>query len=146
MKFQRHFNRNHMIILFLSCAFVAVLFSTAAAYAAPQKACGGYHYVQRGDTLFSISKQYGIPIPAIMQANPGIPNPNRIYAGTRIYIPCGPGGPGVGGPCRYVHTIAWGDTLGEIALRYGVSRVSIARANGIPNMDLIYAGRTLCIP
>lgn len=149
MKIQGHVARYRTLVLFLSIGLVITLFSVAVTHAAPQNGCGGYHFVQRGDTLFSISKQYSIPIPAIMQANPGIPNPERIYAGTYIFIPCGPvgpGGPGVGGPCSYVYDVAWGDTLGEIALRYGVPAAQIAHVNGISNPNLIYAGQTICIP
>ncbi len=39
-----------------------------------------------------------------------------------------------------------GDTLSELAQRYAVSTVSIARLNGISDHDSIYAGQTLRIP
>lgn len=135
-----------LFLVILSCALMILMFSAGTSSAAPENACGGYHYVQKGETLFLISKQYGVPIPALMQANPGIPNPNLIYAGTYIFIPCGPGGPGTGGPCQSVHVIAWGESLSEIAWNYGVSQNAIARANGIANPNLIFAGQSLCIP
>ena len=46
--------------------------------------------------------------------------------------------------CLYVR-LRWGDTLGRLSLRYGVSVASIRRANGLPSTR-IYAGTTLCIP
>lgn len=146
-KVRRSLVRYKLIWVILLCAMALLLLSAATTHAAPANACGGYHFVQRGETLYSISKWYGVTIPAMMQAN-GITNPNRIYAGTYLYIPCGPGGPGTGGPgpCRYVHYVAWGQTLGEIALHYWVSPYAIAQANGISNLDLIYAGEPLCIP
>jgi LysM repeat protein len=145
-RFQNRFSRHKMVWVVLFCAVMILMLPAATSYAAPESACGGYHFVQRGDTLYSIGKQYGVSIPALLRANPHIQNPNKIYAGTNLYIPCGPGDPGVGGPCRYVHVIAWGQTLGEIALHYRVSPNAIAQANGIRNLDLIYAGQTLCIP
>ena len=96
--------------------------------------------------MYTISKQYGVSIPSLMRANPHIKNPDRIYAGTYLYIPCGPGGPGTGGPCRQVHYVMRGQTLSEISLYYRVNPWAIAQANGIFNLDLIYAGQYLCIP
>lgn len=44
------------------------------------------------------------------------------------------------------HVIVWGDTLSELALYYGVDMASLARANDIRDVDMIYAGNTLVIP
>lgn len=44
------------------------------------------------------------------------------------------------------HTVALGETLYSIARRYGVSAEAIAAANGVVNLDYIYAGQTLTIP
>jgi LysM repeat protein len=42
--------------------------------------------VQPGDTLTEIAAAYGLPIPAIMEAN-GITNPDAIYAGQILQLP-----------------------------------------------------------
>ncbi len=144
-KVQRLLVRYKLVWVVLLCAMALLFLSAATTQAAPQNSCGGYHYVQQGETLYSISKRYGVSIPAMMQANPSIPHPNLIYAGTWLYIPCGSAGPSPG-PCRHVHYVAWGQTLGEIAQHYRVSPYAIAQANGISNYDLIYAGTGLCIP
>lgn len=47
---------------------------------------------------------------------------------------------------RSVHTVALGETLYSIARRYGVSAEDIAAANGVVNLDYIYAGQQLVIP
>ena len=48
---------------------------------------GGTHYtVQRGDTLFSIARRYGVNMYVLAQHN-NITNLNRIYAGQRLIIP-----------------------------------------------------------
>ena len=145
-KLHRLFSRYKMVWVVLLCLLALLLLTAATSSAAQENACGGYHFVQRGDTLYSIGRQYGVSIPALMSANPAISNPNRIYAGTWLYIPCGSGGPGVGGPCSHMHYVARGQSLGEIALFYRVSPYAIAQANGIHNLDLIYAGEYLCIP
>ncbi len=50
-------------------------------------ACRAYHFVRWGQTLSGIAWYYGSTIQAIMSANPGITNPNLIYAGTTLCIP-----------------------------------------------------------
>lgn len=47
---------------------------------------------------------------------------------------------------RTVHTVALGETLYSIARQYGVSAEEIAAANGVMNLDYIYAGQELVIP
>jgi LysM repeat protein len=54
----------------------------------PRPSCGTYYTVQWGDTLSSIAVRYGTTVQAIMYAN-NIVNPNHIYAGMILYIPCG---------------------------------------------------------
>jgi LysM repeat protein len=44
------------------------------------------------------------------------------------------------------YTVTWGDTLGNIAARYGVTVEAIAQANGITNPNLIRLGQRLWIP
>jgi LysM repeat protein len=48
--------------------------------------------------------------------------------------------------CRAVYVVRRGDTLYNIALRYGTSYAEIARVNHISNPRLIYPGQQLCIP
>ena len=45
-----------------------------------------------------------------------------------------------------VHVVVAGDTLAKIAARYGVNMYSIAAANNISNINLIYRGQRLVIP
>lgn len=45
-----------------------------------------------------------------------------------------------------VHVVRAGETLSEIAKRYGVSLSALAQANGIGNVNRIYAGQRLVIP
>jgi LysM repeat protein len=46
------------------------------------------HTVQRGDTLYAISRRYGVTVWAIVQAN-GLASPNLIFAGQKLIIPSG---------------------------------------------------------
>ncbi len=49
--------------------------------------CGTYYTVKYGDTLSSMAARYRVTMQSIMYAN-NIVNPNYIYAGMVIYIPC----------------------------------------------------------
>lgn len=126
------------IVIILAAVLLLSLLTTAVSYAAPPTYGPVYHCVRRGETLSSIGRLYGVSPYAIAQAN-GISNPNRIYAGQVLLIPtCY--------PCPRIHIVARGETLLYISRLYGVSPWAIAQANGIFNLNRIYAGQRLIIP
>ena len=47
---------------------------------------GIYHLLRRGQTLYSLSRTYGVPHAAIAEAN-GITDPTRIPAGSLLFVP-----------------------------------------------------------
>lgn len=47
----------------------------------------GIYIVRKGDTLWGISKRFGVPLRQLIAANPKIRNPNLIYPGDRVTIP-----------------------------------------------------------
>ena len=107
---------------------------------------GGCVYIVRpGDTVSGIAYRHGVSISSIVYAN-HIANPNRIYAGQRLVIPCAPPVPPTPAPSGWYYVVRRGDTLAKIALRFGTSVWRIATANNIPNPNLIYPGQRLYIP
>ena len=139
------------ILLVVALALLLQLAWVPVSSAAPPPWGGGfYHWVRWGETLASIGWMYGVNPYAICAAN-GLANCNFIYAGQRLWIP-GRGwypGPWDGGPrhgCVAWHHVYYGQTLSGIAAWYGVSTWALARANGIHNPNMLYAGRNLCIP
>ena len=121
---------------------VAVLI-LALALPASAHASGQIHIVRRGENLSQIAWRYGTTVGAIVYAN-RLPNPNLIYAGQRLYIPTGGGIGPVG--CGCLHIVRPGETLSQIAWRYGTSAWVLAWANGICNVNYIWAGQRLCVP
>jgi LysM repeat protein len=117
----------------------------------------GYHVVQPRETLYCIGRAYGVDPYAIARRN-GILNPNLIHVGQKLAIPnvprslppgrvCPRQFDGVPPPhCRWYHTVAPGENLYRISLRYGVNMWAIAEANYILNLHTIRAGQVLCIP
>lgn len=49
--------------------------------------CDNTYRVRRGDSLSEIARHFGVSVNALAKAN-GIKNPNRIYAGQVLCIPC----------------------------------------------------------
>jgi LysM repeat protein len=122
------------------------------------------HEVSIGENLYRISLRYGTTVRDIANAN-GIVNINLIVVGQKLTIPgCGTLGvtpppttipdtgtgvgtttaPGTGG--GRIHVVEQGQTLFEISLIYGVPVNTIAAANGIANINLIYLNQELVIP
>jgi len=97
------------------------------------------YVVQRGDTLSEIAYRYGTTVSNLVALNQ-IQNPNLIYVGQVLQIT---GSTNTQTPIIY--TIKWGDTLSEIAYKYGTTVSALASLNQITNPDLIYAGETLRI-
>ena len=99
------------------------------------------HLVERGDTLGGIAVQYGQSVAAIRQANDL--NGELIRIGQRLTIPS------LANTAEEEQTTAYtvvaGDTLGAIAIRYGVSVSRLKQANGLRS-DVIRIGQTLQIP
>lgn len=52
----------------------------------------------------------------------------------------------IGRSRAFVYVVRRGDTVGKLALRYGVSITSIVRSNRLSNANLIYVGQRLFIP
>ena len=115
------------------------------------------HRVQRGETLFGIARQYGLPVDLLMQAN-GISDPHRVHSGLVLHIrnleaqrpaqnasPASSAAP-AGGVNRERYTVLPGEFLSTIGNRFGMSWLAIAAVNGITNPNAIHAGTVLQIP
>jgi LysM repeat protein len=113
----------------------------------PSQPGTGYTYVVRhGDTLSGIAYRHRVSVNSIVQAN-HILNPNRIYAGQRLFIPGATSWrPAVSADQGIYYVVRRGDTLAKIALRYRTSVSAIVVANNIANQNLIHVGQSLSIP
>ncbi len=100
--------------------------------------------VLSGDNLETIAKRYGTTVSKLVQVNRLPGNGNLIYAGSTIKVPA-PAGARAATVTRR-HRVVAGDTLSEIALRYGVSMAAVRRANRIPSSNIVRLGETLVIP
>jgi len=109
------------------------------------------HKVRYGETLSSIALRYGVSVRSLRQANDL--RGSRIYAGKTLVVmdaadPIRSGGgqefPQNGGRATK-YRVKRGDTLSEIALRYGLTVSKIRKWNGIGRQGKIYAGQNLVL-
>ena len=92
--------------------------------------------VQRGDTLSEIAERFGTTVSALVMAN-NIADRDRIYPGQVLVIPAG--------GCVDNYIVQRGDTLSEIAERFGTTVARLASLNNIRNTDRIYVGQVLSL-
>lgn len=104
---------------------------------------GFYYTIQPGDTIYSISQTFNIPMNEIIEYN-NLAAPYVIYPGQRIFIPGTPAPiPPTGGR---IYIVQPGDTLFKIAENYNSNVDIITELNNINNPNLIYPGQRLIIP
>lgn len=82
------------------------------------------HSVEKGETLYSLSKRYGVPIDEMVASNPILGE--GLKAGQKIKIPFGVTNPAAKEEKRPrrkfdIHVVAKGETLFSISRRYSVS-------------------------
>ncbi|MCX7786957.1 MAG: LysM peptidoglycan-binding domain-containing protein [Spirochaetes bacterium] len=92
-----------------------------------------YQYsIKEGETLYSISRQFKVPLEAILKAN-GINDPSKVRVGTNLIIP-------------NVYLVQKGDTLYGIARKMGVKVEVLLSLNNLQPQATIKPGDTLYVP
>jgi murein DD-endopeptidase MepM/ murein hydrolase activator NlpD len=116
-----------------------------------QEADSFVYIVQSGDVLIEIALRYNLKLADIIVAN-HLQNPNLIFPGQQLILPGVSSQTGTLSSespvpvAKLIHTVQPGETLFEIANRYGVSMGAINLANSLLNPDVIQVGQTLKIP
>ncbi len=103
----------------------------------PIEVTGDEYVVQAGDTLSEIAQACGLAVKELAEAN-NIANPDLIRKGAKLVIPT------VDTATR--HIVKSGDTLSQIAKKYGYTVAELVTANNIANADLIQIGQLIVLP
>jgi LysM repeat protein len=127
------------------------------------------YVVQAGDTLSSIAARFDVQPGTLIEVN-SILDPNNLAVGTPLLIPgyvspaaeseddttagsdsasAGSADSSATGSTAgesVVHIVQPGESLGQIAVEYGVDPVALLQANNIANGNLIRVGQRLVIP
>ena len=111
------------------------------------------HRVRRGETLYSISKRYGVSISRIAKVN-NLRNRHRLRIGQRLDIPVPrsvvasrqSGAPSRPDASKVIYTVRARDTLGAISENHDVGLSALRRWNGLrPGSSQIRVGQKLVI-
>lgn len=121
-------NTKKLLLILSICIFILLL-SAGMAFASTT------HTVNSGDTLWGLSKAYGVSVSSIMNAN-GLKSA-VIYPGQKLIIPISNN--------QTTYTIKSGDTLWKIANQFGTTVTAIRQANNKWD-DYLYIGQKLIIP
>ena len=110
------------------------------------------HIIQKGETIYSIARNYGADIQDILRLN-GIQDPRKVQAGQRIRIPGGDkdtdgaGQSAVSSGTAYTeYRVVRGDSLFGIARKHGISLQELRAANGLREDYVLKAEDRLKIP
>jgi murein DD-endopeptidase MepM/ murein hydrolase activator NlpD len=113
------------------------------------------HVIQRGETIYSIARSYGVEVQDILTLN-GITDPTKVQAGQRIRIPQTGGSPAptgaaagtvTAGTGSYVqHQVVRGEALYGIARRYGTTVQDLRAVNNLAEDYVLKTGDWLRIP
>jgi len=94
--------------------------------------------VRPGDTLASLAQRFGLSPLELVSANPSLESLDRLVVGSVLYIPKGAKG--------LLVALPEGETLVDLARRFGLSPVQVARANGIQDPTELRAGDLVLLP
>lgn len=99
---------------------------------------GDTYTVKPGDTLWGIADRYHTTVEELAALN-RLADPSLIYPGMVLTLPH-PAAP------ITTYTVKPGDTLSEIAARFGITVNELTQLNGITDPNLIYPGQILQLP
>lgn len=125
-------NRIFLFLLFISVSY-------AAGYAQENQSYF-LHTIEKGQSLYSISKMYNVTTSDIIRLNPGCDE--KIYAGQTIKIPKGEESQ----KGETFHTIQAGETLYKLTTIYNVSAKEICEANPGLSAENFRIGQVILIP
>lgn len=108
------------------------------------------HTVKKGETLYSIARQYGVSYQAVLELNK-IADPSKIYVGQKISIPdkgiaAGENAAPVTSSASQTYRVKRGDTLFSISRTFSVTVDAIRKANNLTEASVLKEGMVLTIP
>jgi murein DD-endopeptidase MepM/ murein hydrolase activator NlpD len=103
------------------------------------------HVLQKGETIYSVARSYGVSVSSVLNLNNLSENDARtVQAGRRLRIPESPAGSAQAGYGEY--RVSKGDTLYSIARRYGISLTELLDMNGFSPTYIIKEGERIRVP
>jgi uncharacterized protein YkwD len=100
--------------------------------------------VQAGDTMLALATDWGVSLAAIQLEN-GLGASTSLQVGQVLAVPASDQWVGTS-TYWVVYVVSVGDTLGEIAKRYGLDANQLLTVNDLADADLIQLGQELILP
>jgi len=100
--------------------------------------------VRRGDTLWGVARKHGVTVPSLAAAN-GLSSNSQLTAGAKLQIPSAGGSAPAGETTRMTYQVRPGDTLSEIAQRFGVTVKQLMSWNQIRRSTSLRAGQRIVV-
>lgn len=126
--------RVRRLSLMIVLALLAGCGLTAPDRAPPQIAGAERVVVERGDTVYSLAEEHGVPLRDFIEAN-ALEPPFTLHPGDVLQL-----------PLTRVHVVERGESLSEIAERYDARVADLVQLNGLESPDHILAGQRLRLP
>ncbi len=96
------------------------------------------YVVRRGDTVQSVARRFGLTMLGLVSANPSLQSLDRLEVGSTLYIPTGE--PGL------LLRLKQGETIQDLAQRFGLSVATVAKANGLDSPTDVRPGDLILLP
>lgn len=90
--------------------------------------------VEKGDTVYGLSRQHDIPVRALIDRN-GLKAPFHLYVGQILTL-----------PNKNTYRVKKGDTLFSVSRQHNTDVYSLAKTNNLPPPYTLYAGQVLKLP
>ena len=94
--------------------------------------------VRPGDTLASLARRFGLSPLELVSANPSLESLDQLVVGSVLYIPKGAKG--------LLMALPEGETLVDLARRFGLSPLEVAKANGLEDPTALRPGDLVLLP
>jgi LysM repeat protein len=101
--------------------------------------------VRPGERLADVATFFGTTVDAIVALN-GLTDPNLVVAGQRLVVPAPPANTAPGQVFMSEYVVQPGETLTDIAARFGTTVEALAAENGLANPSAIRIGDRLLVP
>ena len=107
---------------------------------------GFYHTIVSGDTLWNISRKYGVSVSTLMNVNK-LKSADRLQINQKLWISSSEKRPSQGNTDQYqIYRVQSGDSLWSIARRYRISMELLMNVNGLNQNSQLRVGQQIRIP
>lgn len=122
--------------------FIIIILLTAVSFSLSAQPAS--HTLQQGETLYSLSRKYGVSVSEIMNAN-SISSPENLSVGSRLIIPGLTSQNTVNNLRKSEYIVQKGDTFYRIAKNHGLSVNELLALNDFSGNKILKPGESIVV-